>query len=150
VIGYGNVLRGDDGLGPRVAEAVAGWALPGVLAVAVPQLVPELAERLAAARLAVFVDACRAPEHNGVQVRRLEPANVPPTLGHTSAPEALLALALAAYGRSPPAWAVTVPARDLGMGEGLSAATEHGLEAALVQVSRLLGERKGGACGGAA
>ena len=26
VIGYGNTLRGDDGLGPRVAEAVAGEA----------------------------------------------------------------------------------------------------------------------------
>ena len=29
VIGYGNTLRGDDGLGPRVAEAVAALNLPG-------------------------------------------------------------------------------------------------------------------------
>jgi len=30
IIGYGNTLRGDDGAGPRVAEAVAGWGLPNV------------------------------------------------------------------------------------------------------------------------
>ena len=30
VIGYGNTLRGDDGVGPKVAEAVAALALPGV------------------------------------------------------------------------------------------------------------------------
>jgi hypothetical protein len=30
VIGYGNTLRGDDGIGPAVAEAVAALGLPGV------------------------------------------------------------------------------------------------------------------------
>ena len=29
VIGYGNTLRGDDGVGPRVAEAVEKLNLPG-------------------------------------------------------------------------------------------------------------------------
>jgi hydrogenase maturation protease len=44
VLGYGNTLRRDDAVGPLAAEAVAGWGRPGVLALALPQLLPELAE----------------------------------------------------------------------------------------------------------
>jgi Ni,Fe-hydrogenase maturation factor len=57
VIGYGNTLRTDDGVGPYVATAVASWGLPGVVSVGVHQLTPELSELLASAELAVFVDA---------------------------------------------------------------------------------------------
>ncbi len=57
MIGYGNTLRSDDGVGPRVAMAVASWGWPGLKAIAVHQLTPELAEPLAAAELAIFVDA---------------------------------------------------------------------------------------------
>ena len=59
VIGYGNTLRSDDGVGPRVAMAVASREWPGFNAIAVQQLTPELAEPLAAAELAIFVDARR-------------------------------------------------------------------------------------------
>ena len=34
VIGYGNTLRRDDGVGPRVAEAVEGLRLAGVRTIA--------------------------------------------------------------------------------------------------------------------
>ena len=37
VIGYGNELRGDDGVGPWVARSVADWQVAGVEAVAVHQ-----------------------------------------------------------------------------------------------------------------
>jgi Ni,Fe-hydrogenase maturation factor len=70
VIGYGNDLRGDDGAGPRVAELVRGWRLPGLTAIAVRQLTPELAEPLASAEFALFVDA-RPPD--GTEDVRVEP-----------------------------------------------------------------------------
>ena len=57
VIGYGNTLRGDDGIGPAVAEAVAALGLPGVRVIVAHQLTPELAADLADAQLVVFVDA---------------------------------------------------------------------------------------------
>src|ERR1035441_10847597 len=57
VIGYGNTLRRDDGVGPRVADAVAALALPGVHALACPLLTPELADPVSRARVAIFVDA---------------------------------------------------------------------------------------------
>ena len=57
VIGYGNELRRDDGLGPQAARAVAGWGMPGVLALSCHQLTPELAEIVADAEEALFIDA---------------------------------------------------------------------------------------------
>lgn len=57
VIGYGNELRGDDGVGPKVAEAVEAWKLAGVSVLALRQLTPELAADLAVVRRVIFVDA---------------------------------------------------------------------------------------------
>ena len=120
VIGYGNSLRSDDGAGPRVAAAVASWDVPGLVAVAVHQLTPELAERLAFADLAIFVDARLASGAESVEVYPLEtPAEVG-IHGHVCDPRSLLALARAIYGRSPRCWLVTVPSTDFSLGEGLS------------------------------
>jgi hydrogenase maturation protease len=140
VIGYGSELRGDDAAGPRAARAVAAWGRPGVRAVAVHQLTPELAEALAAARLAVFIDAAAGTAEGVVCVRRLRPVDAAGALGHTSDPRQLLALARALYGRHPPAWLVTVPAPCLELGAGLSAAAERGLAVALRWVARLVEE----------
>ncbi len=57
VMGYGNMLRSDDGVGQQVARAVAKWEIPNVDAIAVHQLTPELAERLTKTDIAIFVDA---------------------------------------------------------------------------------------------
>jgi hypothetical protein len=60
-------------------------------------------------------------------------------LGHTGEPRELLALAEALYGRRPEAWLITLPAPELGFGEGLSATAEHGLAEALRQLRTLAG-----------
>ena len=44
VIGYGNSLRRDDGVGPRVAEAIEALNLPGVQTLVCQLLSPEHAE----------------------------------------------------------------------------------------------------------
>jgi Ni,Fe-hydrogenase maturation factor len=163
VIGYGNDLRGDDALGPLAATAVAAWDMPGVQALAVHQLMPELAEALAEADLAIFVDA-RVPTparkreqlsphlpawergvgggggggEEFVSVQPIEPAAADAALGHTGDPHALLALTKALYDRSPLAWSITVPARSFAFGAGLSPAAERGLAAALQQISDLI------------
>jgi hydrogenase maturation protease len=140
VIGYGNTLRSDDAVGPLAAAAVHDWGLPGVAALAVQQLVPEMAEPLAAARLAVFVDArpAVAGGPQGVEVRPLEPKGGSPALGHAGDPRRLLALARDVYGAWPRAWLVTVPSVDLGPGEGLSPRAGQGLEDALSRIAALL------------
>ena len=137
VIGYGNTLRSDDGVGPRVAMAIASRELPGLTAIAVQQLTPELAEPLAAAEMAIFVDARRADQDEAVEVRLLEPGEPGRSTGHTSDPRTLLALARMIFGRSPGGWLVTVPAADFSLGEGLSATAERGAEDALERITAL-------------
>jgi hydrogenase maturation protease len=136
VIGYGNPLHRDDGAGQRVAEAVAAWGRPGVRVLAVHQLTPEIAEDLAQAGCAIFVDA--RVTGAVADIEPLEPTAAAATLGHTSDPRALLALARALYGRCPPAWLVAVPGSDFGPGEGLSPAAARGLADALARVEQLL------------
>jgi hydrogenase maturation protease len=144
VIGYGNTLRGDDGVGPRVAEAVAAQELPGVRTLAVPQLTPELAEVLAGARLAVFVDARANPAGGDVEVLRVQAARGPESVGHTSDPGVLLALTEAVYGAHPPAWLVRIPAMSFPFGAGLSDCASRGAAAALREVLRVIASAESG------
>lgn len=136
VLGYGNTLRRDDGVGPLVAEAVSRWGRAGLYALALPQLLPELAHRLSCVDLAIFVDAAAgSPE---VHLQPLAPIPCKPSLDHCSEPRWLLSLTQEVYGRCPPAWLITVPAADLSFGEGLSPQARKGMEAALQQLEQLL------------
>lgn len=136
VIGYGNELRRDDGIGPRVARDVAALGMAGLEVIEAHQLLPEHAEVLSRFRLVVFVDA--SLEAGGVEVRRLEPSRDAVLAPHASDPEALLALAEALYGHAPEAWLVSVSAVDIGIGEGVSDETEERLPEAVETVVRLI------------
>lgn len=57
VIGFGNTLRGDDGVGPLVAEQVDTWNLRNVRSLSVHQLTPELAADIAQVETVFFIDA---------------------------------------------------------------------------------------------
>jgi hydrogenase maturation protease len=142
VIGYGSTLRGDDAIGPRAAEAVASWRIPGVTAIAVPQLTPELAEAIATARLVLFVDARAGSdgETAGVDIERVEPMTEVAAIGHASDPRTLLALALALFGARPRARLIAVDGVDFGLGEELSTRAARGLGQALVRIRSILDE----------
>lgn len=143
VVGYGNTLRSDDAAGPLVAEIVAGWGVPGATVLAPRQLTPELAEALAAARLAVFVDACVGRAGDAIRVEAVRPSAGGPALGHIGDPGYLLELAQAVYGRRPEAtWLVTIPATDFGPGERLSPTARRGIEAALERIAALIGAKR--------
>jgi hydrogenase maturation protease len=134
VIGFGNELRRDDGAGPAVAREVAGWNRPGVRAVAVHQLVPELAELIADADAVVFADAVGGPGG----LAEIAPQADTAGLGHSLGPQALLAMAEALYGRRPRAWLAAVPGTDFGFGTELSAAARDGSRRAVGQIAALL------------
>ncbi len=135
VIGYGNTLRSDDGVGPRVADAVAALALPGVRAQAFPLLTPELADPVSQARVVVFVDAAvDAPRE--VQMRKLAPADTSQIMAHSASPATLLALARDVFGHCPEAWLLTIPVEDLGIGEALSPLAQRGFEIAVREVRK--------------
>ncbi|MBM4070737.1 MAG: hydrogenase maturation protease [Planctomycetes bacterium] len=143
VIGYGNELRHDDAVGPLAARAVSDWQAPGVKALAVQQLTPELVDVMAHADTVVFVDAGHVANET-VCSRLLKPIHRPLPLGHLGDPCELLALAEMIYHRRPEAWLITVPAPNLEFGEGLSVMAERGLAAALERISFLAGPRRVG------
>ena len=136
VIGYGNTLRGDDGVGVRVAEAVAALQLPGVRTFTCQQLSPEHAELIARAEHVVFVDAAvDAPKD--VQLRELVPGDTTQLMGHAADPRTMLALAREVFGHAPKAWWLTIPAVSLEFGESLSPAAERGCHEAVEKIRAL-------------
>jgi len=138
VIGYGNTLRSDDGVGAKVAAAVAELALPGVTALVRHQLTPELAEPVSEARAVVFVDAA-ADASTEVQMRPVEPAAGAQLMAHAADPRTLLALARQLFGRCPPAWWLTIPVENLEFGEELSPLARRGFRMALDKIRALSG-----------
>lgn len=139
VIGYGNDLRSDDGVGQRIADAIAVWNLPTVKTLAVHQLTPELATTLANVEMVIFVDACLSDASSQVEVQPLSPSAASLTSGHMGDGRSLLALTQALYGHYPKAWLVTVPGVNFEVGENLSSTAEAGMAIAQTKIIAFLG-----------
>jgi len=139
VIGYGNPVRRDDGVGPRVAEAVEAMQLPGVHTMTCHQLSPEDADPISCARKVIFVDA--AVDHlEGVLFRKLEPGDTTQLMAHSADPRTMLALARDVFGHAPEAWWLTIPAINLGFGTDFSPEAEAGYQVALEKIRAMIGE----------
>lgn len=144
VIGVGNDLRGDDGAGQAVIRELARAKIPGLRALWSHQLVPELVEPIAGARLVVFVDAAYrdtapAPPADGVIVRPIRPR--PPSIGgHQAEPGALLGLAQLAGLPVPQAYLISIPGQDFDLGARLSPPTRAAVSRAVHSVLQLLGQ----------
>lgn len=143
VIGYGNTLRRDDGVGQQVANLVQEWELPLIRSYAVHQLTPELAAELAMVEKAIFIDAY--PDSETVQVYPLtdqtdEVSATTNCLGHTSNPRSLLTLAKQVYGFAPAAWWVLIPAVNFDFGEEFSPTTQGSIPVALAKIKQLISE----------
>ncbi len=150
IIGYGNTLRGDDGIGQAVAEALVNEAgIDRADVIACHQLTPDLAECIAAVDLVVFVDAAVNVPPGIVAVREVPGASALSqggkiaSLVHTADPAALLGLASRLYGRSPEAFLVTIGVSSLALSEALSDTVAASLPEAITAVRRLVAERMG-------
>lgn len=133
VIGYGNTLRSDDGVGPKVADAVAELNLPGLTVIQCGLLTPELADPISRASHVIFVDAA-ADAPREVQLRPLDPAESSQIMAHAANPRTMLALARDVFGHAPKAWWLTIPIEDMSIGENLSAFAQDGMASALAKI----------------
>ena len=118
VIGVGNTLRTDDGIGPRIVSSLP--PLYGVKTITVHQLTPELADRLSQAKRVLFVDADW--EDREMHLERVSEERVTP--GHTFSPGGLLSLTYAVCGTAPEGWLLAVPGHDFNLGERISEKAE--------------------------
>ncbi len=131
IIGYGNPLRGDDAAGPMAAERLARR---GFHALAVHQLLPELAERMAAAGTVIFLDADAALEPGEVAIEPLADAGAARTFEHHASPAGLLRLARAGYGARPAAWLVRMGGAGFDFGDAVSPSAERAVARAVAAV----------------
>ena len=130
IIGYGNTLRSDDGVGPKVAERIATLALPGVQTLSCGLLTPELADPIAQAQVVVFVDAALDGSRE-VQLRKLAPTASSQIMAHAAEPGVLLALARDIFGHAPNAWWLTIPIKSTAIGEEFSLMAMQGAARAI-------------------
>ncbi len=136
VIGYGNTLRGDDGVGPRVVEAINALRLPGIRTLVCQQLSPEHAVPISQAAAVVFVDAA-VGEPRAVQCRELEPGETTQLMAHAADPRTMLALSRDVFGHVPQAWWLTIPAVNLEFGESLTPEAQRGCAEAVEKIQKL-------------
>lgn len=140
IVGYGNPLRGDDGVGWQVARRLQDLLPPGVATVRTCiQLAPELAADVSQFDIAVFIDA-RAGEPAGVVTweRVLPPSPVKMSFSHHFTPTTLLAWARRLFGRAPRALLVSVTGTEFAYREGLSPAVAAAVPRAVALVSKML------------
>jgi hydrogenase maturation protease len=124
ILACGNTLRGDDGIGPWLAN----WAEekfhedPTVRVISRQQWTPDLAEDIAHSESVLFIDCSIESAPGTVRIEEVHPSNPAHGLAthHQGAPE-LLALACELYGSLPRrAQLLTIGAGSTELGETLS------------------------------
>jgi hydrogenase maturation protease len=131
VIGYGNLLSGDDGAGHVVAGVVEQWRVPRVKVLILHQLTPELAEDLARAVTVFFVDACVDVTLVQPVLQEMQATEDVVSSSHHSSPTELLALTKHLYGCAPQAYLIKLPAESFELSEGLSTKAQKGVREVL-------------------
>ncbi len=139
LVGYGNTLRSDDGVGPRLVEDLGTLRLPGVRTLICQQLSPEHSGAVALADAVIFVDAA-VDDPPVVQLRELQPGPAAQLFAHAADPRTLLAFARDVFGHAPRAWWLTIPAVNLAFGEQFSPVTAAGYAAARQRIQELADE----------
>ncbi len=140
VLGVGNPSRGDDAIGPLLAERLEHESIPGVDVIVDYQLQVEHALDLQDRRLAVFVDAAvdlDVPfELRPVHARRDDSYT-----SHALSPAAVLETCSRITGGQPPAaFALAIRGGRFGLGQDLSDSARRDLESAWTALLQLLRE----------
>ena len=126
VVGYGNTLRGDDGLGPFTVEGlrdVAAVCAVEAQTAVLPQLDVTLASEMSDATLVIFVDARDDADEEPVKVERVFPTAAPLNLRHTSHSLGIpdhLRMAQDWFGSRPACYAVMPKGYDFSLSENIS------------------------------
>ena len=129
ILGCGNPLRGDDGLGWVVTDCLASVLNdPSVEVIQTQQLTPELAEPVSRASLVIVVDASHTGRPGSWKREEIEISGTEPgKLGHHFSPAALLAYASAVFHSTPRMLLVSVAIKSVDCNEGLTPEIEASL-----------------------
>jgi hydrogenase maturation protease len=138
LIGYGNPLRGDDGIGWVVAEKMAERN-PSIKVITDHQLLPEYAEPISEAKLVIFVDVADGTEAGIIKRESIVP--IPPQPGaftHHLTPSGLLSMAQDVFDRSPPAYLFTITGTDFEFSEEISPLLQQKMSKMLEKIEEVI------------
>jgi hydrogenase maturation protease len=139
VFAVGNLSRGDDAVGPLLAQQLDALALDGIEVLVEYQLQVEHALDLERRERVIFVDACVDSDAPYV-VRDLLPEPGLPHTSHALDPRHVLETYRRVTGREPPpATLLGVRGQRFELGEGLSAVAAAGCKAAWPRLLALCG-----------
>jgi len=137
VLGWGNVARGDDGIGPLLLARVAEARWPNATLIEDYQLQIENALDLQGADLALFLDAGRGTPAPFAFTEIRAHAGLSHST-HALAPESVLAVYEKTLGgAAPPSFLLCVRGESFALGEGLSAQGAARLEQAWAYLQAL-------------
>ena len=121
IIGFGNPLRKDDGMGWKAAQLLEHGLPPGIADIAeCHQLMPELAGDLDGVPLVLFLDASIADAPGQIRYQNVRPCP-PGAWSHHLSPGQLLGMAEFLHGAAPPAFLISGGVLESDPGVQLSA-----------------------------
>lgn len=141
VIGYGNTLRSDDGIGQIVAMEVEAWNFSYVTSIYIHQLIPELAEKIAKFATVIFVDASLQTQK--VTLTTIHDKPISKNWTHHLTPASIIHLTEFLYQTKLQAYLIHIPIENLNFGEKISNLAEEGKQEALEIISNIINELVG-------
>ena len=149
IIGYGNELRGDDGVGLLVLDELsqAFSGRPDIHLIRRQQLDIADTEEISECRAVIFVDAHVSEKREDVELSELDLVESAPfVVTHISLPEELMAITKAVYDRTPPAFVCAVRGYDFSFGAPLTEAACALAEVAAGEIVQLVASLQEAAC----
>jgi hydrogenase maturation protease len=144
ILGYGNPLRSDDGVGWHAAvQLFRAIAIPEVEVLPCHQLTPDLAEPVSRAELVLFLDSARSGKGGEFHCAEVTASEGSPSFTHHLSPATLLAIARDLYGAYPRAWLLTICGNRFDVGDLLSPEVEAALQPLKTRVRELITETIG-------
>jgi len=139
IIGYGNPLRGDDGIGQKIAQMLEERLQDKHIQVeSVFQLTPEWVERISQAQFVVFIDAGMDGEVGTIRQGFVRAETGEGVFTHNVCPETLLRAALALYGAAPPGLLISIAGESFDYSAELSPQLERVLPELAEQVEAII------------
>ncbi|HCG98574.1 MAG: hypothetical protein A2074_08465 [Candidatus Aquicultor primus] len=119
IIGYGNQLRGDDGVGLLVLDELSHTfaGRPDICLIRRQQLDIADTEEISECRAVIFVDAHISEERGDVEINKIDLVEGATfVVTHISLPEELMSATQAIYDSAPPAYVCAVRGYDFAFG----------------------------------
>ncbi len=140
VVGIGNPLRSDDGLGPLLAAQIAQRNIPGVKVITSQLLNLELLEDALGYAKILVIDASAVGE--GLVFKKIQVAeNAPAASSHHLSPEFFLAMARELYEKDLNLYVCSLRANNFEVGNTLSAEVLDIFPQALSEIEAFLKEK---------